>query len=197
MSEEVKIKKYIEEELLKCKKDPIYFFKNYMMIQHPMRGRIKFDLYPFQEKVLIDLNDNQYNIILKSRQLGISTLAAGMSLWSILFKSDFNILIIATKVKIAKNLVAKVQFAYDNLPSWLINALGVKHTEFNKLSLGLSNGSMIQAASAASDDSRSLALSMLIIDESISSSSMVYVRNKQTGEIKNIPIIDLFNDYYK
>ena len=67
------------------------------MIQHPQRGRINFHLYPFQEKVLKLLGDNPYSIILKSRQLGISTLSAGYSLWLMTFHKDKNILCIATK----------------------------------------------------------------------------------------------------
>ena len=89
------------------------------MIQHPQRGRINFHLYPFQEKVLKLFQDNPYSIILKSRQLGISTLTAGYSLWLMIFHKDKNILCIATKQETAKNMVTKVKFMYENLPSWL------------------------------------------------------------------------------
>ena len=68
------IKKVIRQEYLKCASDPIHFMKKYCFIQHPQRGRIQFALYPFQEKVLALFQDNPYSIILKSRQLGISTL---------------------------------------------------------------------------------------------------------------------------
>ena len=106
-------------EYLKCAKDPVYFMKKYCMIQHPTRGRIQFNLFTFQEKVLNLLNQNERNIILKSRQLVLSTLSAGMSLWYMLFQKDINVLVIATKQDTAKNLVTKVKFMYDNLPSWL------------------------------------------------------------------------------
>ena len=92
------IKQIIKQEYLKCAKDPVYFMKKYCMIQHPTRGRIQFNLYTFQEKVLGLLNKNERNIILKSRQLGISTLSAGMSLWYMLFKKDINVLVIAANV---------------------------------------------------------------------------------------------------
>ena len=88
------IKELIREEYVKCAKDPVYFFKKYCYIQHPKRGKILFDLYPFQEDSLKQIADNRYNIILKSRQLGISTLTAGYALWKMLFKSDFNVLVI-------------------------------------------------------------------------------------------------------
>ena len=155
------IKKVIRQEYLKCASDPVHFMKKYCFIQHPQRGRIQFALYPFQEKVLSLLQDNPYSIILKSRQLGISTLSAGFSLWEMLFHKDRNILCIATKQDTAKNMVTKVKFMYENLPSWL----KVDADENNKLTLRLKNGSQIKATSAASDAGRSEAVSLLIIDE--------------------------------
>jgi hypothetical protein len=155
------LKQIIREEYLKCAQDPAHFMKKYCHIQHPQRGRIIFNLYPFQEKVLHLWRDNPYDIILKSRQLGISTLVAGYSLWLMLFHKDKNILCIATKQETAKNMVTKVKFMYENLPSWLrINA-----EENNKLTLRLSNGSQVKAVSAAGDAGRSEAVSLLIIDE--------------------------------
>ena len=141
------LKKIIRQEYVKCAQDPIHFMKKYCMIQHPQRGRIQFHLYPFQEKVLKLFEDNPYSIILKSRQLGISTLSAGYSLWMMIFHEDKNILCIATKQETAKNMVTKVKFMYENLPSWL----KVDFEENNKLTLRLTNGSQIKATSASSD----------------------------------------------
>ena len=155
------LKQIIRQEYIKCAKDPIHFMKKYCMIQHPQRGRINFHLYPFQEKVLNLFQDNPYSIILKSRQLGISTLSAGYSLWLMTFHKDKNILCIATKQETAKNMVTKVKFMYENLPSWL----KVEYEENNKLALRLQNGSQIKATSASSDAGRSEAVSLLIIDE--------------------------------
>ena len=155
------IKKVIRQEYLKCASDPVHFMKKYCFIQHPQRGRIQFSLFPFQEKMLTLYRDNPYSIVLKSRQLGISTLSAGYSLWMMLFNKDKNILCIATKQETAKNMVTKVKFMYENLPSWL----KIDATENNKLNLRLKNGSQIKATSAASDAGRSEAVSLLIIDE--------------------------------
>ena len=155
------LKQIIRQEYIKCAKDPVHFMKKYCMIQHPQRGRINFHLYPFQEKVMGLLQDNPYSIILKSRQLGISTLSAGYSLWLMTFHKDKNILCIATKQETAKNMVTKVKFMYENLPSWL----KVDYEENNKLALRLQNGSQIKATSASSDAGRSEAVSLLIIDE--------------------------------
>jgi len=155
------LKKVIRSEYIKCAKDPVHFMRKYCFIQHPQRGRIQFNLYPFQDKVLTLWRDNPYSIVLKSRQLGISTLGAGYSLWLMTFHKDKNILCIATKQETAKNMVTKVKFMYENLPSWLkINA-----AENNKLNLRLDNGSQIKATSASSDAGRSEAVSLLLIDE--------------------------------
>jgi hypothetical protein len=131
------------------------------MIQHPLKGRQFFDLYPFQEKVLKLFQKHDYSIINKSRQLGISTLVSAYSLWLMLFNKDKNVLVIATKQDTAKNMVTKVRFAYQNLPSWL----KIGTAEDNRLSLKLVNGSQIKAVSAAGDAGRSEAVSLLIIDE--------------------------------
>ena len=155
------LKKIIRQEYIKCASDPAHFMKKYCFIQHPQRGRIHFNLYPFQEKALHLVRDNPYSIILKSRQLGISTLAAGYSLWLMTFHKDKNVLCIATKQETARNMVTKVKFMYENLPSWL----KVDAEENNKLSLRLNNGSQIKATSASSDAGRSEAVSLLLVDE--------------------------------
>ncbi len=155
------LKKVIRSEYIKCAKDPTHFMRKYCYIQHPQRGRIQFNLFPFQDKVLTLWRDNPYSIVLKSRQLGMSTLSAGYSLWLMTFHKDKNILCIATKQETAKNMVTKVKFMYENLPSWL----KIDASENNKLNLRLANGSQIKATSASSDAGRSEAVSLLLIDE--------------------------------
>ena len=155
------LRQVIQQEYVKCAQDPVHFMKKYCFIQHPQQGRILFHLYPFQEKVLQLWKENPYSVILKSRQLGISTLSAGYSLWLMLFHKDKNVLCIATKQETAKNMVTKVRFMFDNLPSWL----KIDTVENNRLSLRLSNGSQIKAVAASSDAGRSEAVSLLLIDE--------------------------------
>jgi len=101
------------------------------------------------------------SIVLKSRQLGISTLIAAYSLWLILFHSDKNVLVVAIDQNTSKNLVTKVRVMFDNLPSWL----KMKCVESNKLSMRLSNGSQIKAVASTGTSGRSEALSLVIIDE--------------------------------
>ena len=155
------LREIIKIEYKKCIEDPIYFMKKYVKIQHPIRGTVGFELYPFQEEALQDFVDNQLNIVLKSRQMGISTLTAAYSLWLMTFHNDKNILCISITQETAKEIVTKVRFANDNLPSWL----KVPCVEDNRLSLRLKNGSQIKAVSSAGTAGRSSALSLLIIDE--------------------------------
>jgi hypothetical protein len=155
------LKEIVAEEYVKCSKDPIHFMRKYCMIQHPTRGKISFQLFPFQEKTLTEFKNNRFNIVLKSRQTGISTLSAGFSLWKMLFNSDFNVLVIATKQEVAKNLVTKVRVMHELLPTWLKGG----SLEDNKLSLRLKNGSQIKAIASSPDAGRSEALSLLIFDE--------------------------------
>jgi len=155
------LKEIIADEYKKCAVDPIHFMKKYCMIQHPVRGKIPFHLFPFQESTLTQFAANRFNIVLKSRQTGISTLSAGYALWKMLFNSDFNVLVIATKQDVAKNLVTKVRVMHELLPSWLKGG----SLEDNKLSLRLHNGSQIKAIASSPDAGRSEALSLLIFDE--------------------------------
>ena len=138
------LKNVIKKEYVNCAKDPVYFLRKYCVIQHPMKGKIPFSLYNFQENTLEDLVQHDYNVILKARQLGISTLTAGYALWMMTFQSDKNILVIATKQDTAKNLVTKVRVMHANLPSWL----KPKCVEDNKLSLRYANGSQVKAISS-------------------------------------------------
>lgn len=189
-------KQAIVYEYLQCAQDPIYFIKKYCYIQHPTRGRILFHLYPFQEKVLKLFQENDYAIINKGRQLGVSTLVAGYSLWLMLFHEDKNILCIATKQSTAKNMITKVRFAFEHLPAWLNKANGKYITkENNKHSLILNNGSQIKAVAATEDAGRSEALSLLILDECLKGDVKVKLRHKHTGEVFNTTLESLYNEY--
>lgn len=157
------IRDIIKQEYIKCYQDPIHFFRKYCYITHPVKGRVLFHLYPFQEDVLNDFRNHRFSIINKSRQLGISTLSAGYALWIMLFNKDKTVLCIATKQETAKGMVEKVQFMYNNLPNWLKG--NQKPISDNKLSLKLANNSQIVATSAAPNSGRSYAVSLLIIDE--------------------------------
>ena len=178
MSNSDNVKDKLREEYIKCALDPIYFMREYCYIQHPVQGKIKFDLYKFQEKTLDDLKNNDYNIILKARQLGISTLTAGYALWLMNFHNDKNILVIAIKQETAKNLVTKVRVMHQYMPSWLKQGC----VEDNKLSLRYNNGSQIKAISSTGEAGRSEALSLLVVDEAafISKIDEIWAASQQT-----------------
>ena len=155
-------KKEIYKEVIKCGKDPVYFVNNYARISHPQKGLIPFKTYDFQSELLNDFNNYRFNIILKARQLGISTITAGYIVWLMLFHRDKNVLVIATKFGTASNLVKKVKHILKNVPDFLqITDITID----NRSSFELSNGSQIKASSTSGDAGRSEALSLLVVDE--------------------------------
>ena len=155
-------KQEIMKEIVRCGKRPNYFINEYAKITHPMKGLIPFRLYPFQEKLLEDFEDHRFNVILKARQLGISTITAAYVAWMMLFHREKNVLVIATKFSTAANLVKKVKAIIKYLPDWLrISEVSID----NRTSFVLSNGSQIKASSTSSDAGRSEALSLLVVDE--------------------------------
>lgn len=155
------IKQIIAEEYVRCSQDPVHFMKKYCMIQHPVRGKIPFQLFPFQEKTLNEFKKNRFNIVLKSRQTGISTLTAGFALWKMIFNTDFNVIVVATKLDVAKNLITKLRTMHEFLPSWL----KVQAVEDTKTSIRLVNGSQAKSIASSPDAGRSEALSLLVFDE--------------------------------
>ena len=150
------------KEIIKCGKGPVYFVNKYVKIQHPTRGLIPFDTYPFQDDCFGAFVDHRFNIILKSRQLGISTLTACYAVWLAAFYRDKNILVIATKLAVAQNFIKKVKTALRSMPAWLMIP---EITSANKQGVEFSNGSTIKAVPTSDDAGRSEALSLLIVDE--------------------------------
>jgi hypothetical protein len=155
-------------EIIKCGKDPVYFMNKYLKIQHPLRGLIPFKTFPFQDDCVQDFNDHRFNIILKSRQLGLSTLVAAYAVWQACFYKEKNILIIATKLAVAQNFIRKVKTYIKSMPNWLLVPVIVAN---NKQQIEFSNGSQIKAVPTSEDAGRSEALSLLIVDEA------AFVRN--------------------
>ncbi len=148
-------------EIVRCGKDPAYFIKKYAKIQHPLKGTIPFDLYPFQEDCLQDFQNSRFNIILKSRQLGLSTVSAAYATWLAIFYKDKNILVIATKLATAQNFIRKVHVILQSLPKWLL----MPKFEPSKQQISFSNGSVVKAVPTSEDAGRSESLSLLIVDE--------------------------------
>lgn len=150
------------DEVVKCGKDPVYFFNTYCKIQHPMRGTVNFSTFPFQNDCVEQFIEHRFNVVLKSRQLGLSTLCAAYSVWLALFHRDQNVLIIATKMKVAQNMMNKVKTILKFLPPWLKIA---REVISNRQEIQFSNGSSVKAVPTSEDAGRSEALSLLIVDE--------------------------------
>lgn len=155
-------KAQFKRELLKCGRDPVYFINNYVKVAHPMKGLIPFNLYPFQEKCVDDFKNHRFNIILKARQLGMSTSTAAYITWLLLFHRNKNVVVMATKLSTASNLVKKVKLAMKSLPEWMVISRIIID---NRNSFELDNGSQVKSISTSGDAGRSEALSLLVIDE--------------------------------
>jgi len=162
------IKEIIREEYVKCAKDPIHFIKKYCMIVHQTRGKIPFILYDFQDNIVAAFLKHKRIVILKNRQMGLSTLCAAYALWLMTFNDNKYVLVIATKQDVAKNIIDKVRLMWTNLPGWMKQ----RCTEDNKLGQVYINGSKIFAGTSTSESGRSEAAALLIIDEAAFISNM-------------------------
>ena len=152
----------LRSEIITCGKDPSYFIKTYVKIKHPVKGLIPFKMFDYQDDLVKSYRSDRFNVVLKARQLGISEVTAAYATWLMLFQREKNIIVMASKVETAKNIIRKVATALRKLPKWLMLA---DITTDNKLSIELSNGSRIAAIATSEDAGRSEAVSFLIIDE--------------------------------
>lgn len=151
------------KEIIRCGKNPVYFTNQYAKIQHPVRGLIPFSLYPFQEDIIRTMVSHRKNIILKARQLGVTTVMAAYIAWFILFNRDKNVLIVATKQETSKNMIRVVRNIFKYLPKWMMDVGRIKVD--NRHSIELENGSRVKAVTTSSDVGRSEAVSLLVVDE--------------------------------
>jgi hypothetical protein len=148
-------------EVIRCTEDPLYFMKNFMKIQHPIRGAIPFDPYPFQLRIIEAFHNNRFTVALTARQMGKTTVAAGYLLWKAMFVPDTTILVTANKLNQALEIMDRIRFAYENLPDYI--RAGIK--EYNKGTIAFDNDSKIVARATSSDAGRGLSISLLYLDE--------------------------------
>ncbi len=151
------------KELLKCSQDPIYFIENYVMIQHPTKGAIPFILYDYQKELLHNYHHNRYNIILSARQTGKSTTSAAFLLWYAIFHDDKTVLIVANRNSNAMEMISRIRYAYEYLPTWL--KPGVADDGWNKHGVGFDNKSRIVSQATSEDSGRGMSISLLFCDE--------------------------------
>ena len=154
---------YTEDQVLeyrKCAKDPIYFAK-YINIVSLDHGIIPFEMYDFQKDMIKTFDDNRFVIVKCPRQVGKTTTAIAYLLWVILFQDAQNIAILANKGKTSRDILGKLQLAYENLPIWLQQGV----VEWNKGKIELENDSKITADSTSSSAARSGAYNIVFLDE--------------------------------
>ncbi|MEY3470469.1 MAG: Synechococcus phage [Actinomycetota bacterium] len=148
-------------EFLKCKEDPVYFAKNYIKIVSLDHGLVPFDMYPFQEKLIQNFHDNRFNICKMPRQTGKSTTVVSYLLHYAVFNDNVNIAILANKASTARDLLGRLQLAYENLPKWMQQGI----ISWNKGSLELENGSKISSNSTSSSAVRGGSYNVIFLDE--------------------------------
>ena len=148
-------------EWVKCKQDPIYFATHYIKIINLDEGLVPFDMYDFQKKILQDFHENRFNIAKLPRQTGKSTTVVAYLLYYAIFYDSVNIGILANKASTARELLGRLQLAYENLPKWMQHGILV----WNKGNVELENGSKILAASTSASAVRGMSFNILFLDE--------------------------------
>lgn len=149
------------QELKRCKNDPVHFITTYVKVQHPVRGKVPFELYPYQVQMIRDLHANKYNIVLSARQMGKTITISIYLLWYAMFHDDKLVLVASNKFSNALEIMQRIQFAYEELPNWL--KPGVVY--FNKTSIEFDNGSRMISQATTENTGRGLSISKMFIDE--------------------------------
>ena len=149
------------EEFIKCKDDPVYFAKNYIKIVSLDEGLVPFNMYQFQEKLIRNFHNHRFNICKMPRQTGKSTTCVSYLLHYAVFNDNVNVAILANKASTARDLLSRLQLAYENLPKWMQQGI----ISWNKGSLELENGSKILAASTSASAVRGGSYNVIFLDE--------------------------------
>lgn len=154
-------------QLFKASRD-VFFFAKFIYLIHPIRGKVKFDLYPYQIALLYSFLKNRFNVILKFRQAGVTELISLYCLWFAMYHPHKNIVIISIKDRVAKKVLRKIKFMYKNLPPHLRTKIvnGKSEEAYGTATeIEFANGSIISSIPTTEDAGRSEAVSLLVIDE--------------------------------
>lgn len=151
-------------EILKCA-DPVtgpaYFLSNYFYIQHPVKGRLRYTPFEYQERLVESYHSNRFSISLMPRQTGKSTTAAGYLLWYAMFVPDSTILVAAHKYTGSQEIMQRIRYGYESVPDFI--RAGV--TTYNKGSIDFDNGSRIVSTTTTDNTGRGMSISLLYLDE--------------------------------
>jgi len=178
---------FTKEEVLeyaKCMKDPSYFARTYVKVISLDSGLVPFDLYPYQEKMFHHFNDNRFSIVLACRQSGKSISSVVYLLWYACFHPEKNIAVLANKGATAREMLARVTLALENLPFFL--QPGCK--ALNKGSIEFSNNSKIMAAATSGSSIRGLSINLLFLDE------FAFVENDAQFYTSTYPVVSSGKD---
>lgn len=151
-------------EIARCKRDPIYFIKNYVKINNVDHGIVSFILWPFQERMIKTFNSNRFSICKIGRQSGKSTVVIAYLLWCVLFTDPdkpYRIALLAHKEKQSRELLSRLQMAYENLPFWMQQGVEI----WNKSDIKLENQSIVMAAATSSASIRGNTFNLVYLDE--------------------------------
>ena len=149
------------KEILKCSEDPIYFIKKYVKIVNVDLGIVDFDMWPFQEEMVDGFHKNRFSICKMPRQVGKTTTTVGYMLWAVLFNPDYTIGILANKGQLAREILGRLQRAYEYLPLWLQQGI----ITWNKGNIELENGSKIYAYATSNSGVRGGTYNLIFLDE--------------------------------
>jgi len=166
---------------------PLYFMENYFWVQHPIKGKIQYQPYSYQKKMITAFNEFRNVSTLLPRQAGKTITAAGFLLWFAMFNSDQTILIAAHKFSGSKEIMSRIRFGFESCDDFI--RAGV--TEYNKQSIIFDNGSTISAETTTENTGRGKSISLLYC---LGGENTVTVRDKNTGKIKNITLQDLYKE---
>lgn len=145
----------------KCAEDPLYFIKNYVQIVSLDHGLVPFEMYDFQEGMVSTMHDNRFSIFKLPRQSGKSTIIISYLLHYALFNPNVNIAVLANKSITARDILGRLQLAYENLPKWMQQGI----IAWNKGNIELENGSKIIAAATSSSAIRGGSYNIIFLDE--------------------------------
>ena len=158
---EIQFTKEQIQEYLKCKEDPVYFAMNYIKIISLDEGIVPFKMWDFQQELIESFHEHRFNIAKLPRQTGKSTTCVSYLLHYILFNDNVNVGILANKLSTARDLLSRLQLAYEQLPLWIQQGIVV----YNKGSMELENGSKILAASTSASAVRGMSFNIIFLDE--------------------------------
>ena len=148
-------------EYMKCKEDPEHFIVNYVQIVHVDKGLVPFEMYNYQKDMIQKFTDNRFVICKMPRQTGKSTTIISFLLHYLLFNESVHIAILANKAATARELLSRLQLAYEHLPKWLQQGVVI----WNKGNIEVENGSKVVAAATSSSAVRGSSFNIIFLDE--------------------------------